>query len=931
MDVDIDKNQEKEKEKENEKEKEKEKENEKDIKNEDIKIDDKSLYDITEKNLFSSAVDKEKKDEINKDVFKGNVTLLSKKLKIKKNRFDFDPSYDSLIRTGKKIKKVYTGVTKTINDLLEKKAYHKSEIYEKLSGQGITDDGALFLSMLILCKNGNRNVPIPNLLNNRTFTCNVVIESYDNNSNYIFTNDKLYWMSKIYPILKERGIEKLVTADDAKISLQTFATEQKYDYMSCYVRDYQENFSFIIPDAFPPIYLGRLKAGYFKEMKIPYDEENFIYNGKEYKCLNFKEVSAKVIYQSNISKDKLLEYIKNTVTYESKKNFKEGMKVNKIGKGETIYISEDNLQLTDFSPSAIKVRDKMDTCSLFSFKINLIELENLIYTTVIKNKKEFIKTIGQIIDIPNLVNWDTINLFIDFVYVEALTKYNNAEYDYIKDILLKFNDQLFKKKLSFKAVRNVVVPILKLFDMFYTSFKTKIDTNKLEKIADSIDKYGKKLKLLREGKLLKELQEFIEENNLQKTFATIYNCIKEEALVINSIFVSFDKLMQIFKKYDQPSFLSEAKELGKAIYGLYMQRNNCEQLIDKITTPAIFLGNISFGDDIVAYEAFSKVLKDKKIENEKQMNKEDLAIEVSAISNEDAIKYILSDYLNTVMGGFPEYNFTEKELQEDGTLESFLKTKPFEGENSDVYMELIGKGKINMVEDKSMNLSEISKFQKTFLDNIYEKYKDYLNKIDSDKNKYVSDMKNKINNLESALKKYNNSGYIPIPKENIEVYQMENLKIITLDESDPENADKIPIYTEMREKGITDDITAENYDELNSLKDDDEVKYDKLVKSLQLKTQKKWGPNGTSFKLLKKVPKTKSGKSSLTRSSGAYKHFISSKPKKPELKSIKEEEKEEKKEGITVNEDEEPKEDIKKEYSKYQKKNDKRRKKRKNY
>ena len=462
--------------------------------------------------------------------------------------------------------------------------------------------------------------------------------------------------------------------------------------------------------------------------------------------------------------------------------------------------------------------------------------------------------------------------------------------------------------------------------MFYTSFKTKIDVNKLEKIADLIDKYEKKLKLLRQGKLLKELQDFIEENYLQKTFATIYNCIKEGALIINNIFIDFDKLMQTFKKYDQPNFLSEASEFGKSIYGLYMQRNNCEQLIDKITTPAIFLGNISFGNDTVAADAFSKVLKDKKIENEKQMDKEDLAIEVSAISNEEAIKYILSDYLNTIMGSFPEYDFTEKKLQEDGTLESFLKTKPFENENHDVYMELVGKGKINMVENKFMDLNEINRLHKIFLDNVYKKYKDYLGKIDSDKNKYVLEMKNKIDNLENALKKYSNSGYIPIPKENIEVYQMENLKIITLDENDPENVDKIPIYTEMREKGVTDDITTENYDKLYNLKDEDEERYDKLVKSLQIKTQQKWGPDGTSFKLLKKVPKTKSGKSSLTRKSGAYKRFISSKQK---LENIKEEPREEEKKEISIDENEQPKDEPNVEYSKYKKKNQRKKKKNK--
>ena len=145
-----------------------------------------------------------------------------------------------------------------------------------------------------------------------------------------------------------------------------------------------------------------------------------------------------------------------------------------------------------------------------------------------------------------------------------------------------------------------------------------------------------------------------------------------------------------------------------------MQRNNCEQLIDKITTPAIFLGNISFGNDTVAADAFSKVLKDKKMENEKQIDKEDLAIEVSAIPNEEAIKYILSDYLNTVLGGFSEYDFGEKKLQEDGTLESFLKTGPFEDENQDIYMELIGKGKVNMVENKFMDLNEINRLHKIF-------------------------------------------------------------------------------------------------------------------------------------------------------------------------------------------------------------------------
>ena len=877
------------------------------VTNDNINVEE--LQKKTAKNSYEEYVDKERgKEEINnEEIFSGNKAYIGKKKK-RKREYDFD--YAKLQDIGKKKSKIVVQpeIIKLINELIKNKTTSTTEIIDKFrEDESMTPEKAKFLSLVILLRNSNQVLSIPDILNNRSFELSIIIDSYEDSQSFVFTNDKLYWMSKIYPIIEKVNLQNLVSQENNKISLKTYAFKLKYDYKTGYIRDYKQNFSYIAPELFSTVQKAAIDADFAKaiEKSSGVKLTEFFYNGVKYNCYSFTENDARII----IAKDdnsQISSLTKTTLMFDTKKKLKSGLKVNKIPE-EQIYISEDNLELTDFSPSVLIFGDRLKYSSLFSFKVNMLNLENLIYDTYLKNKnKTEIKFIGQLVDIPNLVSWDTTNLFIDFMYVEALTKYYN-ETD-IKDMIITFNENFMNQKLNFKAIKKVLVPILKDFDIFYNSFKTKIDVNKLEKINDNITQYKDDFDKLSDSEAFTKIEKLIVNNGLTKTFATIYNCVKQNAFIIRDIMKSFYALFQDYRLHNKAEFINSAREIGKLIYELYMQRNDCGQLIDKIATPSSFLGDISFGGDEIARKAFENILDKNKKEEKIEEEAVDFIEKLNSIDDKKAFDFVLGNFFEAFndTGGY--YDADNEGLYKDSQLEKFLKLYNIENQDKNIYKRIVNVGKYKIANNEIFDINKLDRDVKEYLsDTIVKEYDKYLEKDRKEQKEATDEVQQQIDTMEEKLKKFKNFEFRPMPLKNISEKNMIDFGIdiynkepqIRKDETETEfeirkkeyeiNKD---IIDEARVKGVTDDITMKNITKLQDLfTKDDTTEFKNYLSKLKDETQKLYGENGEIYKkmtkykrLSKKIPSqskrtktiTQDSKKKKERKTGAYKKFIAS-------------------------------------------------------
>ena len=150
--------------------------------------------------------------------------------------------------------------------------------------KNISESEAKFYQDLLNSITYNTKVSVTDLLHGAYFNYYIGGISFNLKSN-VFTNDRLFWISKLVVRLKKRDIYPFLKLSDNNVSLQTLAVAQSKGYRKGYVQDYERNFSCIGLESLTPDELKKLQSTEeLRKNEIKY----FKYNNLEYGRIKFE-------------------------------------------------------------------------------------------------------------------------------------------------------------------------------------------------------------------------------------------------------------------------------------------------------------------------------------------------------------------------------------------------------------------------------------------------------------------------------------------------------------------------------------------------------------------------------------------------------------------------------------------------------------------
>ena len=849
-----------------------------------------------EKKKLFAVIRPKKGDEIMKDINEVSIPFsdVSKKEVEQKSLF-FDNDLQDLIKQKKKKEK-----KKSNFDLIYEygKKNGLDKLKEKLRKEGYSEAQTIFYSNVLSVSTYEKHISLSDLLSGRCFTYKYLIGNIGKSSSNIFTTDKLYWLDTIYKSLSSNNNElmNLLVMNSTKISLQTLLQSVEEDYKSGYVRDYTESFSYIVPGiendeveqalinkSFGAVNLNNKKIG---QIQQPIE---FQFNNIKYKSIEVTPVGIKIIFPADMPDDQVNELIKKTTVYNSKKNLKEGIKINKIGKkAQYLYISQD-IVLTNFSPYVIYFTEPLYYFALCTFEFDMLKLEDYILSKI----PESPKNIGEFIDIPNLVDWNNVNLFIDFLIIEAYTKLKDEKYAKAKDLIINFIDEWNKNKLNFNLAKEIILKVLDCFEMFFTSFSNKINMKKISDLGTKLMEVESKFRRTRESEKspFQYINDLLYDNGLDKAFTVIFNATSAKALKLYTIFEELQRFVNGFIAANDELFLEKARTLGGMIFQLYILGNNLEQCINKIITPSIFLGGVIQGNTEIPMGMFDKVKSEYKENINVNENQVDELLNLEKIDPKEAFSHVVSSYLLYKLPQFDGYDFENDKIKQGSDYEKFLTNfiKEKKDVDPEMFNKLVIKGKLSLYEPRPILMEDFNEEEKKYLDEqVLNQYLIKIKKDDLNKEQENLNLQEEINKIRQKMERIRKGIIPPIDiTKPVTTDAMERLNIVYLKEGDIMYPDRIDTYNILRNKGITDDVITDNYEwieeELNNTGKLDE----EAVKALQDTTNERWGPNGTNYMIVSKLKKEnveqrkkireKKKKEKKDRKPGVFKKFLTSK------------------------------------------------------
>jgi len=355
---------------------------------------------------------------------------------------------------------------------------------------------------------------------------------------------------------------------------------------------------------------------------------NFSFAHKGYNYRMFK--SNLLIYESNIPLKDAAEIYKKQVFVSD--NINKGSELKTIDKKNNIlYISYINKDISIFCPSLVTFSKTVPVVK------SMIRLEidyNDLYRYVEKSMK---KKVIELDLPPNILFWDTIKEYFDFLLMIKVTS-ENLERDLKTDITA-----IYDVYDSIKPVLNLWKDLYVLFKNivlnFYDGVTTRITIDGVTKLKPNIDKFLSNYNILKTDNTFTLVSALITKifPHCEMMLKFISTDLPKE--IVQYINVAVSSVMLTNNTYRSQDLMEYFTVAGAACFAIFFQ-NEKSHLIPELRSGNSFLGDVARG--------ISKETIKQKIENIRSRYLEKVVISQNNV-NDQIDKYMRArEYLNMI-------------------------------------------------------------------------------------------------------------------------------------------------------------------------------------------------------------------------------------------------------------------------------------------
>jgi len=749
----------------------------------------------------------------------------------------------------------------------------------------INEDDAEFYSKVLLLTFNNIKVNITDILGGRTFTYYIGEIEYNNKST-TFCNDKLFWLFKLFQNTKSE-IKELFIDENISLSLQTYSNTISTSYQKGFIQDYNKLFSFfgfslfnMKETTYATLYASIVNgyetfaknyssiATVFGLTAEDFITLNFPINNKKFNSYYIKKLGTFLCFEETMKLDDIIDKMKGTLLIDSKSTTKNSLKVIEISKQYdemNVFISQ-KIKLSDFMPGIVEFPVSLTYSYLLKVHIDMALLDEYLWSKYNDEKK----TIGDYFFIPFLVNWDTFDLFSNYVTVLLSTRFRIKDTSQMATSFKAYLKFYSENRSTFTNFKKYYSELTSLLLKYYDSFHNRINVDSCESMSKLASKMIRRTDFYRANlRLFTGYAVVLKDYNLDAVMGVCYNSMNALNLLVDA----YDSLVTSVKQViaGTPANLEEQiRSTGQKIYRLLTNK-----IIDEIRTPSGFLGDLS-GADMVSAKMVEEYVKKKLKGEEKDKSDIDKFMLIDKISDDEGYKYGLAGLIN-IYGGYGD--ITTKDGSYVPQFITWINSKPDIEEELKKRITIAGK------------MSDVSKTTNA-IDSTYKEYKDKIDALIKLYTNYLEE-----NGLKDALAKLKKSDKIletTVKKDEVSSFTKETTiksgfiaaskkekkfdsskKYLNDDEIITEEAIRIlgiPTYQSLikqdlnenqkktlnawRERGVSDDILFQLY--IEAVKTDPKLiipaltNYVEFLKSMQSATMSKYGNLKESLKEGKK-------------------------------------------------------------------------------
>ena len=696
----------------------------------------------------------------------------------------------------------------------------------------VSDDDATFYSKLLMLTYNNVRLNITDVLGPRQFTCIYRCPDFFNFplTHNIFTNDKLYWVMKIYNQYKTKNFRKTFVDNDIYIMLcssQIYISNTE-TYKKGYIQDYNKNFSYIGKDTFTQydisiedVYKGfkdlsSLKADYKNKFDVKSSEfVEMKFNNIEYEGYIMSN-GAFLCYTKGLEEAKVKKMMESEQLIEDKRNSKESLKIIEVSKkydGINAFISQ-KIKLSDFVPGIVELPSLVGFSYFAYIPISMAALDELVGENIQKD----VNTINALFGSQEIVQLNNFDLFINYLNLLLCTRLKDKKTlekvrKIIEEALSQYNSYYrldmsdIKKKIS-----DAQTFLLKFYDSFYN--KINVDTclslsrtfeSKIRDVAIYLNDHAGYIQNINTNFIVKYGMNIVC-GDVSRKFANVN-------LIVNALGASRNALENIrlglYSKLE-----SELRGAGKKIYDL-MNTN----VFDEFRSPNLFLGDVEIMEEAMASFKEGEIKKDERIKAE-----DDKSVLRESIDSEKAFKlglaYIIGFLTTKTLCNMKTQTYDDSIQQ---FLDSFSASFKKDMKNS------LAAGAKNVIVDGDDNLlQDLIKKNKDFFDEavrnfipLYEKlYAKEAPKFEGGDGNLVKGSDFTMNLTIKSYSKVPSKTLRPDPKatglginEIVTEQLLENMNVLTYPKLVKSSVDQRTLDA-WRARGITDDVLYAFYTDL---------------------------------------------------------------------------------------------------------------------
>lgn len=681
----------------------------------------------------------------------------------------------------------------------------------KLKGYETGKGDAEFYSTILRNTFYNQKISITDILGNKRFKYNLLVSKYADKSR-CFTNDRLYWITKIYLASKNdlnKDVQDSLYINDAKISIATISSVQNGDIKQGFVQDFDRNFSIIGTDQY-------IKRD-FKELK--YDK--FAYDGNTYNY-NIGDDGSIVVFNQNYSNETIGEAIKKIKYIESKSAKSDSLKVKTIknGEDELCYISQ-KIEITDYLPGVVIFANPSYYTALVEVEFDTMLLEKLCNKKLGENEYSHE---GFLID-ELKIGLDELEMLITFLNAEARISGNESR---IKQTT-KLSNEFIEIRSYYNEIKQSMNSSFRLLLRFYDSFVNRINLDTCDALLKKFLEQRADNESTFRIEYINKVKNLIENNGLNDVCIKISKAFASTH-IINSTINKCIKVLNKIKMKDTYNLILDFRDAGSAVYELTIMADDNNALIETIRSPTSFLSGIMNGNVDVA----DRIIENFENKNIKKQEGNGFLKNIFLDLNsgkypdtKDNISKAFAVYLDDINPGSGYYNEGNVNINVSTFCGNMLDSNYFD-ENMKNDLNIFGVmikelgAEAGLKYAKSINLLDENKM-KAYVEYFNKKLDEGLQEQNLNKDKRNAQLiKMQIQTMNANFKEENekliqdeelsisqitsnfNDGFIDMDLNNI----VDKLGITLLTGDKRINPKSLVAY---RKKGITDDVLVEYF------------------------------------------------------------------------------------------------------------------------